>query len=167
MSATTQRVTPILAQWVRVADTKFKMSWQFVSAFADISQIFRSLQYPTYIRTRSETPSANKLFDIFGVNHGVAALKLKEIQQSKRVDDDGGGCVGGGRRRRSGHRSRDLSSFDVAIRHQCRHRHPPPSSAVHCLIVVLFVVVGVAIVPSSLLLLVPLLPLSPLLLMSP
>ena len=61
-------------------------------------------------------PLANKLFDIFGVNHGVAALKLKEIQQSKRVDDDGGGCVGGGRRQRIGHRSRDLSSFDVVIR---------------------------------------------------
>ena len=36
MSATTQRVTPILARWVCVADTKFKMSWQFVSARADI-----------------------------------------------------------------------------------------------------------------------------------
>jgi hypothetical protein len=106
-------------------------------------------------------PLANKLFDIFGAQ--AAALKLKEIQQSKRVDDDGGGCVGGGRRRRS----HDLLSFDVVIRHQCRHRHPPPSSAVHCLIVVLFVVVVVAIVPSSLLLVVPLLPLSLLLLMSP
>jgi hypothetical protein len=36
MAATTQRVAPILARWVRVADTKFKMSWQFVSARADI-----------------------------------------------------------------------------------------------------------------------------------
>ena len=32
MSATTLRVAPILARWVRVADTKLKMSWQFVSA---------------------------------------------------------------------------------------------------------------------------------------
>ncbi len=32
MLAMTQRVAPILARWVRVADTKFKMSWQFVSA---------------------------------------------------------------------------------------------------------------------------------------
>ncbi len=53
----TWHVAPILARWVRVADTILKMSWQFVSAFADISQIFRSLRYPTYIRTRSETPS--------------------------------------------------------------------------------------------------------------
>jgi hypothetical protein len=36
VSATTQRVAPILARWVHVADTKFKMSWQFVSARADI-----------------------------------------------------------------------------------------------------------------------------------
>ena len=30
------RVAPILARWVRVADTIFSMSWQFVSARADI-----------------------------------------------------------------------------------------------------------------------------------
>ena len=64
-------------------------------------------------------PLANKLFD------SVAALKLKEIQQSKRVDDDGGGCVGGGHRRRSGHRSRDLSSFNVVHPSSM----PPPSSS--------------------------------------
>ncbi len=32
-------VAPILARWVRVADTTLKMSWQFVSAWADIYQI--------------------------------------------------------------------------------------------------------------------------------
>jgi hypothetical protein len=42
MSATTQRVAPILARWVRVADTKFKMSWQFVSARANILLNFRN-----------------------------------------------------------------------------------------------------------------------------
>ena len=36
MSPTTHRVAPILARWVRVADTIFSMSWQFVSARADI-----------------------------------------------------------------------------------------------------------------------------------
>jgi len=36
MSPTTHRVAPILAKWVRVADTIFSMSWQFVSAQADI-----------------------------------------------------------------------------------------------------------------------------------
>ncbi len=33
---TTWHVAPILARWVRVADTTLKMSWQFVSAWADI-----------------------------------------------------------------------------------------------------------------------------------
>jgi hypothetical protein len=42
MSATTQRVAPVLARWVCVADTKFKMSWQFVSARADILPKFRN-----------------------------------------------------------------------------------------------------------------------------
>jgi len=41
MSATTQRVAPILARWVHVVDTKLKISWQFVSARANIIyQIF-------------------------------------------------------------------------------------------------------------------------------
>jgi hypothetical protein len=48
MSATTQRVAPILARWVRVADTKFKMSWQFVSARADILPNFRNSYVETY-----------------------------------------------------------------------------------------------------------------------
>ena len=48
MSATTQRVAPILARWVRVADTKFKMSWQFVSARADILSNFRNSYVEIY-----------------------------------------------------------------------------------------------------------------------
>jgi hypothetical protein len=48
MSAKTRRVAPILARWVRVADTKLKMSWQFVSARADIYQIFRSAYVEIY-----------------------------------------------------------------------------------------------------------------------
>jgi hypothetical protein len=32
MLGTTRRVAPILARWVRVADTKLKMSWQFVGS---------------------------------------------------------------------------------------------------------------------------------------
>jgi hypothetical protein len=48
MSATTQRVAPIVARWVRVADTKLKMLWQFVSARADIYQIFRSAYVEIY-----------------------------------------------------------------------------------------------------------------------
>ena len=39
---TTWHVAPILARWVRVADTTLKMSWQFVLAWADIYQIFQS-----------------------------------------------------------------------------------------------------------------------------
>jgi hypothetical protein len=46
--ATTRRVAPILARWVRVADTKLKMSWQFVSARANISQIFPSAYVEIY-----------------------------------------------------------------------------------------------------------------------
>jgi hypothetical protein len=41
MSGRHEHVAPILARWVHVADTILKMSWQFVSAFADISQIFQ------------------------------------------------------------------------------------------------------------------------------
>ncbi len=48
MSAKTRRVAPILARWVRVADTKLKMSWQFVSARANIYQIFRSAYVELY-----------------------------------------------------------------------------------------------------------------------
>ncbi len=48
MSAMTQRVTPILARWVRVADKKFKMSWQFVSARADILPNFRNSYVEIY-----------------------------------------------------------------------------------------------------------------------
>jgi hypothetical protein len=48
MSATTQRVAPILARWVCVADTKFKISWQFVSARADILPNFRNSYVETY-----------------------------------------------------------------------------------------------------------------------
>ncbi len=48
MSATTQRVAPIVARWVRVADTKLKMLWQFVSAQADIYQIFWSAYVEIY-----------------------------------------------------------------------------------------------------------------------
>ena len=69
-------------------------------------------------------PLANKLFDIFGVNHGVAALKLKEIQQSKRVDDDGGGCVGGGRRRSSSSLFRG-ALFDCCVVCCCCCCHRP------------------------------------------
>jgi hypothetical protein len=45
---TTRRVAPILARWVPVADTKLKMAWQFVSARADIYQIFRSAYVEIY-----------------------------------------------------------------------------------------------------------------------
>jgi hypothetical protein len=48
MSATTQRVAPILARWVHVADTKFKMSWQFVLARADILPNFRNSYVEKY-----------------------------------------------------------------------------------------------------------------------
>jgi len=48
MSATTQCAAPIFARWVRVADTKLKMSWQFVSARADIYQIFGSAYVEIY-----------------------------------------------------------------------------------------------------------------------
>ena len=48
MSARHDCVAPILARWVRVADTKLKMSWQFVSAQADIYQIFRSAYVEIY-----------------------------------------------------------------------------------------------------------------------
>jgi hypothetical protein len=48
MSARHRRVAPILARWDHVADTKSKMSWQFVSAFADIYQIFRSAYVEIY-----------------------------------------------------------------------------------------------------------------------
>ena len=83
---------------------------RLLPTFPRFSEVYNILR--TFIPGPKHHPLANKLFD------SVAALKLKEIQQSKRVDDDGGGCVGGGgRRRRSGHR--DLSSFDVVIRHPC------------------------------------------------
>jgi len=55
MSATTQRVAPILARWVCVADTKLKMSWQFVSARADIYQIFQSAYVEIYYGMRVHT----------------------------------------------------------------------------------------------------------------
>jgi hypothetical protein len=45
---TTRRVAPILARWVHVADTKLKMLWQFVSARANISQIFPSAYVEIY-----------------------------------------------------------------------------------------------------------------------
>jgi len=48
MSAMTHHVAPILARCVRVADTKLKMSWQFVSARAGIYQIFRSAYVEIY-----------------------------------------------------------------------------------------------------------------------
>ena len=48
VSATTQRVAPILARWVRVADTKYKMSWQFVSARANILPNFRNSYVEIY-----------------------------------------------------------------------------------------------------------------------
>jgi hypothetical protein len=88
---------------------------RLLPTFPRISEVYNILR--TFV-PGPKHPLANKLFDIFGVNHGVAALKLKEIQQSKRVDDDGGGCVGGGRRRRSGHRSRGLcpSTLSSVIR---------------------------------------------------
>ena len=48
MSPTTHRVAPILARWVRVADTIFSMSWEFVSARADIYLIFRNSYVEIY-----------------------------------------------------------------------------------------------------------------------
>ena len=48
MLATTRCVASILARWVRVADTKLKMLWQFVSARADVYQIFRSVYVEIY-----------------------------------------------------------------------------------------------------------------------
>jgi hypothetical protein len=55
----TQDVAPILARWVRVADTRFKMSGPFVSATADtkfyrqnpIAYVETYELYVSYIRT--------------------------------------------------------------------------------------------------------------------
>ena len=44
----TWHVAPILARWVREADTTLKMLWQFVSAWADIYQIFQSAYVEIY-----------------------------------------------------------------------------------------------------------------------
>ena len=66
MSATTRRVALILARWVRVADTKLKMSWQFVSARADIYQIFRSAYVEIYygmgVHTHRYNHTSQRLF---------------------------------------------------------------------------------------------------------
>jgi hypothetical protein len=69
-------------------------------------------------------PLANKLFDIFGVNHGVSALKLKEIQQSKRVDETEVEC-----RRRPPPAEWTPEPRPVVL--QCCHPSsvPPPSSS--------------------------------------
>jgi hypothetical protein len=56
---------------------------RLLPTFSRFSEVYNILR--TFV-PGPKHPLANKLFDIFGVNHGIAALKLKEIQQSKRVD---------------------------------------------------------------------------------
>jgi hypothetical protein len=54
---------------------------RLLPTFPRFSEVYNILR--TFIPGPKHHPLANKLFD------SVAALKLKEIQQSKRVDDDG------------------------------------------------------------------------------
>ena len=65
-------VAPILARWVRVADTKLKMSWQFVSARADIFQIFRSAYVEIYYGMGVHTHRYSTLISVMFSCHGSA-----------------------------------------------------------------------------------------------